>query len=152
VRSARCAKVTLWLLLIASFAGCAGNGQGLDDQGNPAGTGTSQMTVAFAPSYRNIQKYVLDSACLDCHVGASASLGLTLDETRSYKALVGRRSSQSPQYLLVDPGKPDTSYLIRKLEGAQEVVGAQMPLNRPRLPQSIINSIRLWIQQGGLQN
>lgn len=146
---------TMVILLLASLpfaAGCNGNGRGLDGEGNPIGTPTWEMEVAFAPIYGNIQKYVFNSGCTDCHYGASAPRGLSLDELQSYRSLVRVPSSEKPQYLLVEPGRPDSSYLIRKLEGGPEIVGRQMPLNPPRLSQTTVNAIRLWIQEGAMRN
>jgi hypothetical protein len=144
--------IIIVLLGSLSFAGCNGNGRGLDEQGNPIGTQTWEMPVAFAPTYSNIQNHVFNSVCTNCHYGASAAHGLSLDEVQSYGLLVGVRSSEKPQYLLVEPGRPDSSYLIRKLEGGPAIAGAQMPLNPPRLSQATVNAIRLWILQGARRN
>jgi hypothetical protein len=76
-------------------------------------------------------------------------LGLRLDEVNSYGMLVGVASVQEAGVLRVDPGDPDLSYLIHKLEG-NGAIGGQMPLNAPALPQSTIAFIRQWITDGAL--
>ena len=48
----------------------------------------------------------------------------------------------------VEAGDPDSSYIIRKLEGAPGITGQQMPFGGPYLPQSTINVIRQWITNG----
>ncbi len=55
---------------------------------------------------------------------------------------------QQPAVLRVAPMDPDNSYLIRKLEGAAGITGAQMPLGGPALDQAVIDEIRQWIMDG----
>jgi len=128
--------------------GCAGNGQGLDQNGNPIGSGNGGLPVTFPPTFSNIQQNVFTPICTQCHIGASAPEGLHLDEANSYAALVGVPSVENPAFLRVKPGDPDNSYIIRKLEGGPDIVGGQMPLNRTPLDQPTINAIRIWIAQG----
>jgi hypothetical protein len=52
----------------------------------------------------------------------------------------------------VEPGNPDDSYLIRKLEGGPNISGGQMPLGGPALDQATINQIRDWITAGAQNN
>ncbi len=72
-----------------------------------------------------------------------------LDAANSFGLLVGVPSSQVPALQRVNPGNPNESYLIQKLEGAA-TVGQQMPLGAPSLPQADINVIRQWITDGAL--
>ena len=126
----------------------AGNGEGLDKNGRPVdegGFGTPPLAATFA----SIQVNVFTSDCSVCHAGASAPLGLRLDEVTSFGMLVGIPSVQKPGMLRVDPGDPDQSYLIRKLEGTA-AIGGQMPLNAPALPQSTIDFVRQWITDGAM--
>jgi hypothetical protein len=58
-------------------------------------------------------------------------------------------SSQSSSFLRVEPGNPNDSYLIRKLEGS---AGTRMPLNGTPLPQATINVIRQWITDGAIDD
>ena len=142
----------LFLSLLVGLAGCAGNGQGLDDNGNPIGTDGVGIPVAFEPTYTNIQHNVFSAICIECHVGASAPQGLRLDEANAYNLLVGVPSNEKPELARVNPGNPDASYIIRKLEGGPDTVGSQMPLNRTPLPQPTINAIRVWIARGAQRN
>ena len=53
------------------------------------------------------------------------------------------------------PGKPDSSYLVHKIQGTQAAVGGfggQMPLGKSPLSQGDIDKIRAWIQAGALNN
>jgi hypothetical protein len=54
-----------------------------------------------------------------------------------------------PSLQRVEPGDPNNSYLIQKLEGTA-AEGRQMPLNGAPLPQADINVIRQWITDGAL--
>ena len=134
------------------FSGCAGNGQGLDDNGNPIGNGNGGPPVEFDPTFTNIQQNVFNVRCVECHSGFDAPEGLHLDAQNSYSLLVGVASNERPDLLRVDPGNPDASYLIRKLEGGPDIIGDQMPLDRIPLDQKTINVIRVWITQGAPRN
>lgn len=138
--------------LILLAAGCAGNGQGLDENGNPIGSNGNGLPVDFEPTFNNIQNNVFSPICTACHVGAGAPQGLRLDPGNSYGMLVGVRSEENPAFFRVQPGNPGDSYLVRKLEGGPDITGGQMPLGRPPLPQTTINAIRVWIANGAPRN
>jgi len=140
------------ILCCALLYGCAGNGNGLDVNGNPIGSDGGGLPVAFEPTYTNIQNNVFSSICIECHVGAQAPEGLRLDAQNAYDNLVGVRSVEQSDLFRVAPGSPDASYIIHKLEGGPNITGGQMPLNRPALSQETINAIRVWISQGAPRN
>lgn len=131
--------------LALALAACAGNGKGLDENGRPPSPGDPDgpLTADFA----SIQAHVLTPICTACHVGATAPQGLRLDEANSYALLVGVASTEVPALQRVNPGDPDDSYLIQKLEGSA-AVGEQMPRGGPPLPQETIDVIRQWIVDG----
>lgn len=132
-------------LCLLALAGCAGNGEGLDANGRPIGSGGGDGTLT--PDFASIQANVFTPICTQCHVGASAPQGLRLDAGNSYGALVGVASSEQTGLLRIKPGDPDNSYLVQKLEG-RAAVGARMPLGQPALPASTILVIRAWIISG----
>ena len=135
-----------WMMLaaICGASGCAGNGEGLDQNGRPiSGTGTAALT----PDLKSIQDHVFTPICTQCHEGAAAPLGLRLDESSAYAMLVNAPSTEVPSLNRVTPGDPDSSYIIQKLEGRASV-GGQMPLGQPPLPQATIAVIRQWIANG----
>ena len=140
-------------MLLFFLTSCAGNGQGLDENGNPIGSdGNNGLPIAFPPTFTNIQQNVFSAICIECHIGPGAPQGLRLDEANSYDMLVRILSQERSNLFRVNPGNPDRSYLIRKLEGGPDITGAQMPLNRTPLSQPTINSIRIWIAQGAPRN
>jgi len=123
------------LLPVLGLGGC-GSGDG------PILPGGGPLQANFD----SIQANIFTPLCTGCHVGATAPLGLRLDAANSYALLVGRASVQSG-LLRVNPGDPDASYLIRKLEGSA-ATGGQMPLDAPPLPQADIDIVRQWIADG----
>ncbi|HZF16408.1 MAG TPA: hypothetical protein VE046_10735 [Steroidobacteraceae bacterium] len=125
------------------LAGCAGNGEGLDENGQPINGGPQPLL----PDLQSIQDQVFTPICTACHAGAAAPLGFRLDAASSYAMLVNTPSAEVPSLMRVSPGNPDASYIIQKLEG-HAAVGGQMPLGGPYLPQSTIDVIRQWISDG----
>jgi hypothetical protein len=137
-------------LLFTLLSGCSGNGVGLDANGNPLPSGQSSAQsgpVQLSADFNAIQANVFTPICSVCHIGASAPQGLMLDAAHSYSLLVGVPSTEVPSVLRVDPGNPNASYLIQKLEG-HAAVGAQMPLDESPLPASTIAYIVQWITDG----
>lgn len=103
--------------------------------------------VVVDPTLESIQAKVFDVSCATggCHDSTSAMAGLDLSAGNAFNQMVNIPSTQNLQLNLVQPASPDTSYLIKKLEGTM-VVGAQMPKGQPALPQAHIDAIRWWIQ------
>ena len=107
----------------------------------------------FGPNFSEIQANVFTPSCttVGCHSGAGAAAGLNLEAANSYAMLVGMPSSQQAGLQRVNPGNPDISYLIQKLEGAPGISNGQMPPSGP-LPQAQIDVIRQWITQGAIDD
>jgi len=133
----------LCIAVAAALVGCAGDGEGLDENGRPLDSGP----LPLVPTFASIQQNVFTPVCTRCHAGAAAPTGLRLDEESSYAMLVNVASVEVPGLRRVRPGDPDLSYLIQKLEG-RAAVGARMPLNSPPLPQATIDVIKQWIREG----
>jgi hypothetical protein len=129
--------------------GCAGNGAGLDANGQPLTPGAGGSGPLTA-DFDSIQANVFTPICTVCHAGADAPHGLRLDAADSYGLLVGVPSGEVPSLLRVKAGDPDNSYLIQKLEG-HAAVGARMPLGGPYLSNDVMAVIRQWITAGALR-
>ncbi len=140
-----CTAAASWLV-----GGCAGNGAGLDANGQPLGSGTPGGGPLTA-DFDSIQANVFTPVCTVCHAGADAPRGLRLDAANSYGLLLGVPSVEVPSLFRVKAGDPDNSYLIQKLEG-HAAVGARMPLGGPYLSNDVITVIRQWITSGALQS
>ena len=131
------------LLVFVLIGGCAGNGEGLDENGRPIGEGPPPGDDDFTV----IQTTIFTPVCTACHSGAQAPQGLRLDEGNSYAMLVDVPSVEVPELRRVAPGEPDNSYLVQKIEG-RAAVGERMPLGGPSLDTEQIDSIRQWIAAG----
>jgi len=99
---------TLWLASML-LSGCAGNGVGLDANGNPIGSGSS-APEPLAANFQSIQDNIFTPICTRCHIGANAPEGLQLDQAHSYALLVGVPSAEKPSVLRVSAGDPTDSY------------------------------------------
>jgi hypothetical protein len=135
------------LAVIVCAAGCAGNGDGLDANGQPISSGGSSTGTVTA-DLQSIEENVFTPICSKCHIGASAPEGLELDAAHAYDDLVGVPSVEEPNLERVNPGNPDLSYMVLKIEGAAGIEGAQMPFGETPLPQTTIDAIRQWITNG----
>jgi hypothetical protein len=125
------------------LAGCgSGSGEGLDEGGQPAPPPPPVNT-----DFQQIQETIFTPICTGCHAGATAPRGLRLDAGNSYALLVNVASVEVPGLLRVNPGNPDQSYLVQKIEGTA-AVGGRMPLGGPPLPQDRIALVRQWIAAG----
>ncbi len=144
------------LALTVALAACAGNGEGLDANGQPigsssggGGSGGSGGSGGVTADLQSIEDNVFAPICAQCHIGASAPQGLQLDTAaHAYQFLVGVPSNEKPTLLRVKPADPDSSYLYQKITGAPGIVGGQMPLNQTPLPAATIAAIRQWIVNG----
>ena len=138
------------LLLLSS---CAGSGEGVGEGGNPNNPG-GPPPGGGSVSFRHIQESIFKPSC-PCHAGAAAPQGLVLNTDSTLDLLVNKTSGEAPDLFRVEPGNPDDSYLIRKLEGGPDIVGFQMPpteLGETHLAQDQIDVIRQWITDGALAN
>lgn len=163
-----------WLPLLAVvfallLGGCGGGGGGGGGTANPPPSdggdygddggdggdsgdgGDGGDDGAVEPTLASIQENVFTPICTQCHTGASAPQGLRLDADVAYAMLVNIASAEVPELLRVDPGNPDGSYIIHKLEGSQ-TVGERMPLGGPYLPDDTIAAIRQWISDGAMES
>lgn len=143
-------RTAIGFAVAIALAGCAGNGDGLDENGQPIGAEPPAEPPPLTATFESIQQNVFTPVCTTCHTGATAPVGLRLDADASYAMLVNAPSAEVPGLSRVLPGDPDNSYLIRKLEG-NGAVGGRMPLNQPPLPQATIEVIRQWIAAGAQQ-
>ncbi len=123
--------------------------------GVAGGNYTATFTVSgTAPTLMSIQTNVFTPRCSGCHNGVGNVLPGRMNLTSagaSFAALVGVASLEVPPLQRVTAGNPNDSYLIRKLEGAPNIVANRMPLGGPFLPQTTIDAIRLWITNGAAQ-
>jgi mono/diheme cytochrome c family protein len=125
----------------------------------PTPTATATQTMGAAVRFAQIQDDIFTPRCAVpiCHDSASQSGSLVLETGASFDELVGvepfTTAAQRDGFLRVDPGDPDNSFLVIKLElpaGGTVELGSPMPLIGDRLSDAEIQLIRDWITQGAL--
>jgi hypothetical protein len=119
------------------------------------GCGPAATPTPNDATLAEIQATIFTPRCavVSCHSGAFPSNGISLEAGRSYDALVGKEpqniEAASRGLLLVDPGDPDNSFLVVKVEGpGSPTLGSRMPLFPPNLTPTQIQLIRDWIAAG----
>jgi len=118
---------------------------------------TRVAVVASATLSGDVQPIFNTVGCTnsDCHSGAQPQAGQNLTSGNAYANIVAVPSAELPSMDRVEPGDPELSYLIHKIQGTHLAVGgsgAQMPLGLGMLPQSTIDIIRAWIRTGAPNN
>ncbi len=104
----------------------------------------ANMDPVPQPTLIYLQKNIFNScATSGCHDSASKVQGLDLSAGNSLNSMFGVPSNQQPLIDLIEPGDPDNSYLVKKLEGMG--VGQPMPLGQSALTQTQINAVRGWV-------
>lgn len=147
---------TITMIIIFLFS-CAGDGLGLDEDGDPTGSSPDSLTsdadsTALTATLESIQTNIFDAICAEkCHKSPRPKKGLNLEEGEAYSHLVNVNSEGKPSILRAKPFDSDNSYIIWKLEGRSGITGKQMPLNLNPLPDEQINAIRDWIDLGALE-
>jgi hypothetical protein len=134
-------------MLDGEFAGSfpSGNGTG-------GGDFVATFTIAgIQPTLQSIQDNVFKPVCSVCHSGPSGPVlpaGLDLTSlSMSYLSLVNVPSLEVGAIDRVEPGNPDSSYLVQKIEGTA-AVGVRMPATGVALDAASIAAIRQWITIG----
>ena len=109
-------------------------------------------------AYHDIQEYIFDKSCANsaCHAAPANVANLNLSYTRSYQDLIGRIPQNAAAAVagmkLVDPGKPENSFLLTKLiEPTAPEHGSRMPLSAGVLHNGKIDAVRKWIAAGAPQ-
>lgn len=105
-----------------------------------------------APSFTEVRDDILVPSCAvgsSCHsVGAG---GWTLSAEDAWEQLVDVESVNAPGEILVIPDDADGSYLIKKVEWADDIVGEGMPLGTT-LDEDLTQDLRDWIDNGALED
>lgn len=98
-----------------------------------------------------IQKNVFDVSCATsgCHSGAFPAANMNLENGNSFSNLVNVGSVFYPGEVRVIEFDSENSILIKTLRGT---IPTKMPLGSSPLPNSIIDSIAVWIDEGAENN
>jgi len=125
---------------------CPSNANSGQEDADADGVGDACDTQS-APAFSEVQA-IFNSRCVVCH---GASGGLSLSSAVSFSNLVNTPSGGVPAVDRVEPGDPENSYLIWKLEGRAGIVGSRMSLGGPFLSQEQVDLIRDWIEAGAAE-
>jgi len=87
---------------------------------------------------------VFQNNCIRCHKGKFPPRGLNLEAANLPGTIVGVPSVERPDLKLVDPGRPEASYLFKKITAAPDIKGKSMPVGG-HLGEPEIGLIRDWI-------
>ncbi len=127
------------IVVMFVFMGCGGSGGGMSGGGND-----DQGQVPDQPSYAMHIQPIFNANCTfsGCHNDQDRANGLSL--TSFQNLMMGGNSGA-----VVVPGDAENSIIVQRLEGR---ITPRMPLNRPPLSDTQIQTIRRWIDQGALNN
>ncbi|MBT8399375.1 MAG: hypothetical protein KJO98_02765, partial [Rhodothermia bacterium] len=81
-----------------------------------------------------------------CHAGPVAQMDLFLTSSQFYASTVDVPSTERPDLKRVDPGNPEESYLMMKVNGSPDIVGLPMPMTGEKLSEDEIQLIEDWIR------
>jgi hypothetical protein len=121
-------------------------------------SGSTTTSTTLLPSWAAIHAAVIGPRCANCHgtEGEGALNGLTSCRL-GYANLVDVPSTLLPIRVRVEPGSPEVSWLMQKLDGSQNAFddqcvggscGAPMPLEPPPLDAAVRDALRSWIASG----
>lgn len=85
---------------------------------------------------------VFSTRCVPCHDAAARTVGLSLAEP---ERVIGARSSQWPDRVLVVPGDPDASLLVQKVRGTHADKGGRMP-PAGALDAAELQAVEAWVR------
>lgn len=106
---------------------------------------------AVPVSYEKDIVPILEQNCATCHLTGEEAGGMSLVGDSAIGFLVGKPSQEAPAVMRVEPGAPDESYLVMKIEGTHldhGGSGAMMPFGGFPLDAGDVAKIRAWIAQG----
>jgi len=116
-------------------------------------SGVEPGEVSFS---QQVQPILTDRCAFSgCHASTSPAAEQSLAEGLAYVNVYNVPSQELPSMDRVEPGDPDQSYLVHKIQGTHLDVGGtglRMPRGQEPLSQDQINLIRAWIQQGARNN
>ena len=117
------------------------------------GSGVEPGDVSFS---QQVQPILTDRCAFGgCHASTSPAADQSLAEGLAYVNVVNVPSQELPSMDRVEPGDPDQSYLVHKIQGTHLDMGGsglRMPRGQEPLSDDQIRLIRAWIQQGARNN
>ncbi len=125
-----------------------------DVDGNVGTSPAVEVTVGSV-TLTQLQSEIFSAHCTGCHDGSSTTTlpGVqNLTAGNSYASIVNVSSLETPALKRIKPNDVANSYMVQKLLGAPGIVGVQMPKGGTPLPQSTIDRLKTWINNGAPNN
>jgi mono/diheme cytochrome c family protein len=88
---------------------------------------------------------IFQTSCTGCHGADSPPKNLSLDPAVFAGTTVGVASTELDTLKLVEPGRPDRSYLIMKVAGDPRIKGRRMPKGEDPLTADQIKTLTDWV-------
>jgi len=108
-----------------------------------------------ASTYSSLYNDVLLARCSSCHKPGAKDTTLSFaDASLTYSTLLGISGSgpsETSEMPYVTKNDPERSFLFLKISGDPKA-GKRMPLGGDPLPDSVIDGVRTWIEQGAYEN
>lgn len=100
------------------------------------------------PTVASLREHVFGLACEEstCHGRGTPAWELMLTEEPAIMGLVGEPAVSCRPWVLVVPGRPDESFLYRKVADREPPCGERMPWSPRILPPHALSCLREWIQ------
>lgn len=100
-------------------------------------------------TFSSIQVEIFDKSCatVGCHTAPIPASGLNLSAGVSYNNTVNKLAFGDTKY--IEPGDAEASWLFQRVNSSSS--GSVMPPTG-KLPQYMIDSLRVWIDTGALNN
>ena len=130
------------LAIGGTLTGCAGGGGGGGGGAppKPACTTTSLPSVSFSMDIQPI--FNRSCALPSCHIAPVPAQGQDLSAGVAYAQSVNAPSTEQPRLQRVKPGKPQDSYLVRKIQGEPNISGVLMPQGCPGVPLAMAQCLK----------
>jgi hypothetical protein len=146
-------ELSLFYGMLEGLGGGTSSDTGTGDDTTTGDDETGSTDDGFGPLSHALDiQPIWDEHCVTmCHTPGGLNTDVVLTPDRALDDLL-ERFPVAATIPYVDPGNPDRSYLLYKLDGTQEEApggsGAPMPLGAPILSVEVRNMIEAWIEQG----
>lgn len=147
------ALVSLILSGILVWSACSGDGSTLGPDGTPTTNGADVDDDAVTVTLTELKTDIFTQRCGPCHLGAAPSGNMSLTNELIWEETVDVPAIGNSDFVRVDPGDPDNSYIVMKLRGGSRISGGQMPSDGTApLEDKDITRVATWIAEGALDN
>lgn len=130
-----CVKTIMFAIVLCS---CSDGVVGDDPKNNP--------NIQLKSSFSSIQQEVFNVHCVSCHSGVAPNGNLDLSAGLAYANIINIQNA-GKFAVYIKPGNVEQSYLYSRLTSSS----SPMPPTG-KLAQNVLDTIKVWIEQGALNN